>query len=139
MLKFLIFSFVHSKIYLGEDLHWDGTRLDNRDDGIVEHPSVYQNEVLTKIKVEPTLAELDSYIWINHLYSAPLNNTHHYFFESEDCMILQFEASEDIFPYELDLCFNGYQCKVIGLNKVLVTAIKDIPMLRGKMGKIKNP
>jgi hypothetical protein len=28
---------------------------------------------------------------------------------------------------------------VHGFNKILVTAIKDIPMLRGKIGKVKNP
>ena len=87
MRTILLSGITYARLYLGDDLHWDGTRLDNRDDGIEEDPSVYADEVRVPIKVEPNLSNQSSYLWINHLYSAPESKTHHYFLDTGDCLL----------------------------------------------------
>ena len=83
-------------------MHWDGTRLDNKDDGVEEPPSTYADEVRVPIKVDPPLKNQTSQLWVNHLYSAPVSKTHHYYFDLADCLLFQFNASEEVFQYPLE-------------------------------------
>ena len=108
---------ITAKLMLGEDLNWNGERLS-------KVPAAPE-EVISKMKVEPNGYDLDSYLWINHLYQKPESETavHHYFFETGDCFVFQFSVNSteqtNLFPYELDNCFEDdgdFDCVVSGSN-----------------------
>jgi hypothetical protein len=75
---------------------------------------------------------------IDHLFSAPLNDTHHYYFETGDCF--DFEFNQPIFQEPFEVCFPNFICEILDASNFRATLTgPNTPKIYGKMGRLSNP